>query len=121
MEDTFTEVPGSAFTHGELPTHASAIAQLEKAIGQYRRGLMTGAECVMELSEIMEGHADARKSNIAAPSNPMWNCCRERPAKVMRFDDGSASVVCQRCANLVGTSRIFELPNGWRFNVTQDE
>lgn len=121
MTDIDLEVPGTHFTHGLMPTHESAITRLEETIAFYRRGMMTGDECMLEIDEIAEGHRAERKSSVWRPSNPMWNCCVERPAAVMRFDDGSATVVCRSCSTTVGKTRIFDLPDGWFPNPAEQD
>ncbi|MET0711088.1 MAG: hypothetical protein ABWZ30_01090 [Jiangellaceae bacterium] len=106
-------VPGSGFTYATRPTNESAIEKMEKIIAQYREGLCTGHEAIYEITDVLEEHKVATKTSIADPSNPMWNCCKANPAKVMRFDDGSATVVCLSCSHTVGQSRIFDLPANW--------
>lgn len=101
------------FTYVNRPTNRSAIEALEKIIGQYRRGMMTGQEALSEIGDTMAEHADATRSSIAEPSNPMWDCCKRNPAAIMRFDDGSAAVICAADKWHARPENLFPLPEHW--------
>lgn len=61
-------------------------------------------------------------TNVKRPGNPLWNCCKETPAKVVQYDDGSASVTCLSCgagfARRYGSERVTDLPAYWRPTTT---
>lgn len=106
-------VPGSDFTHTVKPTNRSAIDSIDAAIRRFRDGHTTGQEALWDIRDIMAAHDDDTRSSVAEPGNPLWNCCKARPARVMRFDDGSATVVCESCSHTVSRARIFDMPAFW--------
>jgi hypothetical protein len=57
------------------------------------------------------------------PANPAWNCCKESPALVGIYADGSAGVICARDAhhftNEPGKSTA-PLPEDWKPETIQD-
>lgn len=61
-------------------------------------------------------------TNVKRPGNPLWNCCQSAPAKVVEYDDGSASVTCAPCAftfeRHMGGQRISNLPDDWKPTTT---
>jgi hypothetical protein len=104
-----------------LPTNDSFIAKLESLIVDYRKGMLTGQECVFAFDDDRAVHAEARKSSVSEPANPAWNCCVLHPAAVARFADGTAMVICRKDTAHFPKCDVFPLPATWKFNPAQDD
>lgn len=60
---------------------------------------------------------------VKNPANPAWNCCKEAPAFVGVYPNGSAGVICARDRlHFEGRTgyRVEALPEDWKPETTQD-
>lgn len=57
-------------------------------------------------------------TNIKQPGAGLWSCDKAAPAKVLMYNNGTASVACESCAasyeRVNGAGWVFPLPDNWQ-------